>query len=139
VAIVKSGSPKTLSRPLEPSFEERWPGKRDATNTIAPSVAECGSQSGSGGCHRGFLLVVRSMNPNRPRPTALRKRQAHVVQRPADLNAFEFTVLACLRAGQLVRRSVPRVEGAEKVAITAQLEVAARKIVRAVNVTVVGP
>jgi hypothetical protein len=79
------------------------------------------------------------MNPNRPRPTVLRKRQAHVVQRPADLNAFEFTVLACLRAGQLVRRSVPRVEGAEKVAITAQLEVAARKIVRAVNVTVVGP
>src|SRR4051794_40844731 len=67
------------------------------------------------------------------------KRQAHVVQRPADLNAFEFTVLACLRAGQLVRRSVPRVEGAEKIAITAQLEVAARKIVRAVNVTVVGP
>jgi hypothetical protein len=67
------------------------------------------------------------------------QRQAHVVQRPADLNAFEFTVLACLRAGQLVRRSVPRVEGAEKIAVTAQLEVAAGKIVRAVNATVVGP
>jgi hypothetical protein len=67
------------------------------------------------------------------------KRQAQVVQRPADLNAFEFAVLASLRAGQLTRRSVPRVEGAEKIAVTAQLEVAARKIVRAVNVAVAGP
>ena len=62
-----------------------------------------------------------------------------MVQRPADLNAFEFAVLASLRAGQLARRSVPHVEGAEKIAVTAQLEVARRKIVRAVNVAVAGP
>lgn len=62
-----------------------------------------------------------------------------MVQRPADLNAFEFAVLASLRAGQLARRSVPRVKGFEKIAVTAQLEVAARKIVRAVTVAVAGP
>ena len=67
------------------------------------------------------------------------KRQAHVVQRPVDLNAFEFAVLASLRAGQLVRRTVPRLEGAQKVAVTAQLEVAARKVVRLAAVVVAGP
>ena len=53
-----------------------------------------------------------------------------MVQRPTEFNAFEFAVLASLRAGQLVRRSGPRAEGAEKVAVTAQLEVATRKIER---------
>ena len=61
-----------------------------------------------------------------------------MVQRPVELSAFEFAVLASLRAGQLSRRDA-RVRGSEKVAVTAQLEVAARKIVRAVTVAVVAP
>jgi DNA-directed RNA polymerase subunit K/omega len=61
-----------------------------------------------------------------------------VVQRPADFSAFEFAVLASLRADQLSRRDA-RVRGSEKIAVTAQQEVAERKIVRTLTVAVVGP
>jgi DNA-directed RNA polymerase subunit K/omega len=54
-----------------------------------------------------------------------------VVQRPTALNAFEFAVLAGLRAGQLARGCTPRVQGADKVTITAQMEVAQGKVMRA--------
>jgi DNA-directed RNA polymerase subunit K/omega len=53
-----------------------------------------------------------------------------VVQRPVEFNAFEFAVLAGLRAAQLARGCTPRVNGSAKVAVTAQLEIAARMIVR---------
>jgi DNA-directed RNA polymerase subunit K/omega len=53
-----------------------------------------------------------------------------VVQRPTTSNAFEFAVLAALRAAQLARGCTPRVPCAEKIAVTAQLEVAAGKIAR---------
>jgi DNA-directed RNA polymerase subunit K/omega len=53
-----------------------------------------------------------------------------VVKRPIELNAFEFAVLAGLRASQLARGCTPRVTGAEKVAVTALMEVAAGKVVR---------
>jgi DNA-directed RNA polymerase subunit K/omega len=53
-----------------------------------------------------------------------------VIQRPADLSAFEFAVLAGLRAAQLARGCTPRVNGSSKVAVIAQLEIAERKIVR---------
>jgi DNA-directed RNA polymerase subunit K/omega len=59
-----------------------------------------------------------------------------VVHRPSWFNAFEFAVLAGLRAGQLARRCTPRVSGAEKVAVTAQMEVAEGRIVRAPPVAV---
>ena len=57
-----------------------------------------------------------------------------MVKRPSDMNAFEFAVLSGLRAAQLHRGCTPRVEQAEKAAVTAQQEVAARKVlaVRAV-------
>jgi len=45
-------------------------------------------------------------------------------------NAFEFAVLAGLRAAQLARGCTPRVPCAEKVTVTAQMEVAAGKVVR---------
>ena len=45
------------------------------------------------------------------------------------MNAFEFAVVAGLRAAQLARGCTPRVPPAEKVTVTAQLEVAAGKIV----------
>jgi DNA-directed RNA polymerase subunit K/omega len=51
-----------------------------------------------------------------------------MVKRPVDMNAFEFAVLSGLRAAQLHRGCTPRVEQCWKVAVTAQHEVAARKV-----------
>ena len=51
-----------------------------------------------------------------------------MVKRPIEINAFEFAVLAGLRAAQLHRGCTPRVERSEKVAVTAQHEVAQRKV-----------
>jgi DNA-directed RNA polymerase subunit K/omega len=62
-----------------------------------------------------------------------------VVQRPAELNAFEFAVLAGLRAGQLARGCTPRVECSNKIAVTAQAEVAAGKVVRERSIVVAVP
>jgi DNA-directed RNA polymerase subunit K/omega len=53
-----------------------------------------------------------------------------MVKRPNEMNAFEFAVLSGLRATQLHRGCTPRVPPSEKVAVTAQHEVAERKIVR---------
>jgi DNA-directed RNA polymerase subunit K/omega len=54
-----------------------------------------------------------------------------VVQRPTQINAFEFVVLAGRRATQLSRGCLPRVIGSDKVAVTAQMEVAEGKVSRA--------
>ena len=54
-----------------------------------------------------------------------------MVRRPDDMNAFEFVVLAGLRAAQLRRGCTPRVAGASKLAVTAQQEIAARKVLPA--------
>ena len=51
-----------------------------------------------------------------------------LIRRPADLGAFQFVVLASLRAAQLVRGCTPRVARAHKHTITAQLEVAAEMV-----------
>jgi DNA-directed RNA polymerase subunit K/omega len=53
-----------------------------------------------------------------------------MVKRPDGMNAFEFAVLSGLRAVQLHRGCTPRVPPSEKVAVTAQHEVAERQIVR---------
>jgi DNA-directed RNA polymerase subunit K/omega len=53
-----------------------------------------------------------------------------MVQRPTGFNAFEFAVLAGLRAAQLARGSTPRVSGSHKVTMIAQQEIAEGKIVR---------
>jgi len=55
------------------------------------------------------------------------------------MSAFEFAVLASLRAAQLMRGCTPRVEGGHTTGVTAQLEVAAGKVVRAVEGTVQDP
>ena len=52
-----------------------------------------------------------------------------MVKRPDSLNAFEFCVVAALRAAQLQRGCTPRVSPREKIAVTAQHEVAERKVV----------
>lgn len=59
-----------------------------------------------------------------------------MVHRPAEFSAFEFVVLAGLRAAQLIRGCTPRVEGTHKVITTAQIEVAAGKVVRAGPVSI---
>jgi len=56
-----------------------------------------------------------------------------MVRRPDGLNAFEFAVVAGLRAAQLQRGCTPRVPPSEKVAVTAQHEVAERQIVRSAD------
>lgn len=59
-----------------------------------------------------------------------------MIYRPSWISAFEFAVVAALRAEQLRRGSVPRVEGNHQFVVTAQLEVAAGKVARAVEGTV---
>ena len=56
-----------------------------------------------------------------------------MIHRPLAINAFEFAVVSGLRAAQLTRGCTPRVEGSHKVAVMAQLEVAAGKVVRDID------
>jgi DNA-directed RNA polymerase subunit K/omega len=53
-----------------------------------------------------------------------------MVRRPASFNAFEFSVLAGLRAAQLARGCSPRVDGLHKKPVIAQMEVATYKVER---------
>ena len=55
-----------------------------------------------------------------------------MIRRPDGINAFEFLVLPGLRAAQLQRGCTPRVVQSE-VAVTAQPEIAERKLVRSPN------
>lgn len=52
------------------------------------------------------------------------------MQRPAGIGAFQFVVLASLRAAQLTRGCLPRVEGDHKRTVTAQLEVSQGKVLQ---------
>jgi DNA-directed RNA polymerase subunit K/omega len=56
-----------------------------------------------------------------------------MIHRPAGVNQFEFVILSSLRAAQLIRGCVPRIDPGHKVVITAQMEVAAGKVVRAAD------
>jgi len=53
-----------------------------------------------------------------------------MVKRPDGMNAFEFSVLSGLRAAQLNRGCTPRVAICCKSAVTAQHEIAERKVIR---------
>jgi len=53
-----------------------------------------------------------------------------MVKRPDGMSAFEFSVLSSLRAAQLHRGCTPRVPRCDKVAVTAQHEIAEFKVVR---------
>ena len=57
-----------------------------------------------------------------------------MVRRPLGISAFEFSVLSGLRAAQLSRGCTPRVERCEKVAVTAQHEIAEFKVIRSPNI-----
>ncbi len=56
-----------------------------------------------------------------------------MIHRPLNVNAFEFAVVSGLRAAQLRRGSIPRVEGTHKITVLAQLEVAGGLVVRDVD------
>ena len=56
-----------------------------------------------------------------------------MIQRPVEVSAFEFAVVCGLRAAQLTRGCIPRVEGTHKHTVMAQLEVAAGKVVRDID------
>ena len=51
-----------------------------------------------------------------------------MIQRPAEMNGFMFSVLSSLRAAQLMRGCLPRVTTTQKPVMTAQLEVAQGKV-----------
>ena len=53
------------------------------------------------------------------------------IRRPSQFGVFEFCTLASLRAKQLARGCLPRVEGEHKIAVTALLEVVEGKVGRA--------
>ena len=57
-----------------------------------------------------------------------------MVTRPIHINAYEFAVLAALRAQQLIAGCTPRVEGHHNAATMAQMEVAAGQIARAEDI-----
>jgi DNA-directed RNA polymerase subunit K/omega len=61
-----------------------------------------------------------------------------MVKRPDGMSAFEFSVLSSLRAAQLNRGCTPRVLGSQKLAVTAQHEIAERKVVRSANAGDIG-
>jgi DNA-directed RNA polymerase subunit K/omega len=76
------------------------------------------------------------MGPRLPLVRALNQiARITMVKRPDGMNAFEFAVLAGLRATQLHRGCSPRVTPSEKVTVTAQHEVAQRKIVKSSETT----
>ena len=62
------------------------------------------------------------------------RMKGRMVKRPEGMNAFEFSVLSSLRAGQLSRGCTPRVLESAKLAVTAQHEIAEGKVVRSVHV-----
>jgi hypothetical protein len=70
-------------------------------------------------------------------PAHLRKKVA-VVKRPDGVGAFQFAVVAGLRAAQLARGCTPRVDGSHKIAVTAQMEVAERKVEGAHEIVATG-
>lgn len=62
-----------------------------------------------------------------------------MITRPANWNAFEFAVIASLRAQQLLAGCIPRVAGEHSASTMAQMEVADGRVARANNPDVVEP
>lgn len=59
-----------------------------------------------------------------------------MVARPPSFNAYEFVVVASLRAHQLMSGCVPQIEGDHKATTMAQIEVANGRITRVEVATV---
>ena len=54
-----------------------------------------------------------------------------MVTRPIQMEAFEYVAVAVLRAQQLMKGCIPRMDGDHKATTMAQMEVAAGKVARA--------
>ena len=61
------------------------------------------------------------------------------MQRPSGIGAFQFVILASLRAVQLTRGCRPRVDGVHKHTVMAQLEVSQGKVMQAALDTTLSP
>jgi DNA-directed RNA polymerase subunit K/omega len=59
-----------------------------------------------------------------------------MIDRPHGMGAFEFVVISALRAAQLTRGCVPKVEGDHTTAVLAQREVAEGKVTHGYTSTV---
>ena len=57
-------------------------------------------------------------------------RRGNMVNRPPEMNPFEFIAMATLRTAQLIRGCVPRVPSGHKFTTTAQLEIIAGQILK---------
>ena len=54
-----------------------------------------------------------------------------MVNRPPDVNAYEFITVCVLRAQQLLAGCTPRIPGDHRATVMAQMEVVAGKVARA--------
>ncbi|HXD19290.1 MAG TPA: hypothetical protein VN654_19895, partial [Vicinamibacterales bacterium] len=95
-----------------------------------PSPKPCGEGAHASRSSRGLSSARAARRPIAFPDSWFTQKGRPVVQRPSRFNAFEFAVLSGLRAAQLARGCTPRVICAEKVTVTAQMEIAEGKIVR---------
>ncbi len=141
-------SPKRSARaacyPIRPFHRPRlrgatpWSGRSQPTRRATPD--------GTRGRPAGFDRIGRCVEAwpfwSRCSPSSWRslarscsgRKKGNVIQPPNGSGAFEFVVIAGLRAAQLMRGCTPRVDSTHKIITTAQLEVAAGKVSKAVSV-----
>ena len=99
------------------------------SSAAAPAISPHQSKIREGSL--ASLSVRLSLRAARSRcdPRVSATRRIPLTRRPPAIGAFEFVVLSALRAAQLMRGCIPKVQGAHKLTTTAQWEVAAGKIV----------
>ena len=99
------------------------------SSAAAPAISPHQSKIREGMLASLFVcLSVRTAHAfGAPRVSAVRR--IPLTRRPPAIGAFEFVVLSALRAAQLMRGCIPKVQGAHKLTTTAQWEVASGKIV----------
>ena len=99
------------------------------SSAAVPAISPHQSKIREGSLASLFVrLSLRAASEFRdPRVSAVRRLP--LTRRPPAIGAFEFVVLSALRAAQLMRGCIPKVQGAHKLTTTAQWEVASGKIV----------
>jgi hypothetical protein len=78
----------------------------------------------------GSKIAYNQVQQSRTRQKVFMSEKHYTIHRPPDIGAFEFAVLAGLRAAQLMRGCTPKIGGAHTVAVMAQMEVAAGRVIR---------
>src|SRR4029453_5063802 len=86
---------------------------------------------------RGLLVFLGPASRMDPRGRTARVARpsgsGQMVNRPVDMNAFEFVVISAVRARQLLAGSMSRRDGGHNASTTAQMEVADRCVARSEN------